>query len=100
MPKFLAAYLSKTRVGALTKESHAGKLVSEWDKLVAESPNKPELVDMAPAASAFMAVKDEEELVRATDLHVLSKADFGVESCANCFKSHINLAQIPCISET
>lgn len=91
MPKFLAAYLSKTRVGALTKESHAGKLVSEWDKLVAESPNKPELVDMAPAASAFMAVKDEEELVGATDLRVCRRTDFGVESCADCFKSHINL---------
>jgi hypothetical protein len=43
-------------------------MVSEWDKLVAESPNKPELVDMAPAVSTFMAVKDEEELVGATCL--------------------------------
>ncbi|KAF8350878.1 FACT complex subunit SPT16 [Amanita rubescens] len=62
LPNFLAAYTSKIRVGALTKESHTGKMVSEWDKLVAESPNKPELVDMAPAVSTFMAVKDEEEL--------------------------------------
>ncbi|KAF8630400.1 hypothetical protein AX15_002953 [Amanita polypyramis BW_CC] len=62
MSNFLAPFTSQTRVGALTKESHTGKLIAEWDKLVAESPKKPELVDIAPAVSAFMAVKDEEEL--------------------------------------
>ncbi|KAK2467068.1 hypothetical protein APHAL10511_001326 [Amanita phalloides] len=62
MPNFVAAYTSRNRVGALTNESHTGKLVSEWDKLVAVSPQKPELVDIAPTVSAFMAVKDEDEL--------------------------------------
>ena len=68
MSRFLAAYTSQNRVGTLTKESYTGKLVSEWSKLVSESSQKPELVDMAPSVSAFMAVKDEEELVSVTRL--------------------------------
>ena len=36
-----------------------------------EAASKPELVDMAPAVSSFMAVKDEDELVRdATPYHL------------------------------
>ncbi|PPQ86867.1 hypothetical protein CVT25_012586 [Psilocybe cyanescens] len=62
LPKFLAAYTSAKRVGSLIKESPSGKLVSEWQGLVNESPSKPELVDVAPAISALLAVKDEEEL--------------------------------------
>ncbi|KIL69574.1 hypothetical protein M378DRAFT_7423 [Amanita muscaria Koide BX008] len=62
MTNFLAAYVSKNRVGTLSKEAHSGKLVSEWDKLVSGSPEKPELLDMGPAVSTVMAVKDEEEL--------------------------------------
>lgn len=63
VPKFLEAYTSHTRVASLTKEAHTGKLVDEWNKLLEESEKKPELVDMAPAVSFFMAVKNEEELV-------------------------------------
>ncbi|PFH49104.1 hypothetical protein AMATHDRAFT_195429 [Amanita thiersii Skay4041] len=62
MPKFLAAYTSKSRIGSITKESHSGKLVAEWEKLVMESSTKPELVDISSAISALMAVKDEDEL--------------------------------------
>ncbi|KAJ7261402.1 FACT complex subunit SPT16 [Mycena haematopus] len=48
LPRFFAMYASKTRVGTLQKEVHP--------------PQKPELVDIAPAFSSFMAVKDADEL--------------------------------------
>lgn len=71
IPKFLALYKTAHRVGTLLKESHTGKLVSEWQKVVAESDVKPELVEMAPAVSSLMAVKDAEELVSPLgDVHV------------------------------
>lgn len=63
IPNFLALYKTAHRVGTLLKESHTGKLVSEWQKVVAESDSNPELVEMAPAVSSLMAVKDSEELV-------------------------------------
>ncbi|KAF9001953.1 FACT complex subunit SPT16 [Cyathus striatus] len=59
---FFELYASAKRVGSLVKESHSGKLVAEWEKLVAESAIKPELVDMTPAVSTLMSVKDEDEL--------------------------------------
>ncbi|CCM03865.1 uncharacterized protein FIBRA_06015 [Fibroporia radiculosa] len=62
LPKFLQAYATHSRVGALTKESQSGKLVEEWNKAISELEPKPTLIDMAPAVSAFMAVKDEDEL--------------------------------------
>ncbi|KAI0080592.1 FACT complex subunit SPT16 [Panus rudis PR-1116 ss-1] len=61
-PKFLQAYTSHQRVGTLTKESHTGKLIDEWNAALNSSDQKPEVVDIAPAVSGFMAVKDEEEL--------------------------------------
>lgn len=64
LPNFFALYKSAKRVGGLLKETHSGKLVSEWQKLVAESDSKPEVVEMGPAISSLMAVKDAEELVR------------------------------------
>ena len=64
VPKFLEAYSSHQRVGALLKELHTGKLVDEWNTAVAAAATKPEVVDMGPAVSSFMAVKDENELVR------------------------------------
>ena len=66
LPKFIEAYTSFTRVGSLLKETSLGKLVTEWEQAVSKADKKPELVDMAPALSAFMAVKDEEEMVRST----------------------------------
>ncbi|KAG1853256.1 FACT complex subunit-domain-containing protein [Suillus tomentosus] len=46
----------------LTRSRQSGKLMTEWEQGVSKADNKPELVDMAPALSAFMAVKDEEEM--------------------------------------
>ncbi|KAK7043799.1 FACT complex subunit spt16 [Paramarasmius palmivorus] len=62
LPSFLKAYTAHSKVGTLLKETHTGKLAAEWDKLVKEAANRPDLVDMSPAVSAFMAVKDGEEL--------------------------------------
>ncbi|KAJ7090225.1 FACT complex subunit SPT16 [Mycena belliarum] len=62
LPRFFALYASKKRVGTLQKEVHRGKLIEEWKKLIADATAKPELVDMGPALSGFMAVKDAEEL--------------------------------------
>ncbi|KAG6331187.1 hypothetical protein ID866_7902 [Astraeus odoratus] len=62
LPKFVEAYSSHKRVATLVKESHSGKLISEWEQIVSRVEGKPEQVDMAAAVSAYMAVKDEEEL--------------------------------------
>ncbi|TFK42772.1 FACT complex subunit SPT16 [Crucibulum laeve] len=62
LPKLLDLYITGTRAGALVKEPNAGKLISDWDKLLGEAATKPELVDMSQAVSAFMSTKDEEEL--------------------------------------
>ncbi|KAJ7349282.1 FACT complex subunit SPT16 N-terminal lobe domain-containing protein [Mycena albidolilacea] len=62
LPRFFALYASKTRVGTLQKEAHRGKLIDEWKRLLDAAPQKPELVDIAPAFSSFMAVKDVDEL--------------------------------------
>ncbi|KAG1835734.1 FACT complex subunit SPT16 [Suillus variegatus] len=62
LPKFVEAFTSFKRVGSLVKEMCTGKLMTEWEQGVSKADNKPELVDMAPALSAFMAVKDEEEM--------------------------------------
>ncbi|KAK7693287.1 hypothetical protein QCA50_002854 [Cerrena zonata] len=62
LQRFLAAYTSHERVGALTKESHTGKLIDEWTAAVNGADKKPDVVDMAPAFSSFLAVKDGDEL--------------------------------------
>ncbi|KIJ17069.1 hypothetical protein PAXINDRAFT_9925 [Paxillus involutus ATCC 200175] len=62
LPKFIEAYSSHKRVATLVKESYGGKLMSEWNQGIDKLANKPEQVDMAPALSVLMAVKDEEEL--------------------------------------
>jgi nucleosome binding factor SPN SPT16 subunit len=46
----------------LSKETYAGKLVDEWNNALVASNNKPEVVDISPSISTFMAVKDDEEL--------------------------------------
>jgi nucleosome binding factor SPN SPT16 subunit len=63
LPDFAKIYSSYTRVGTLLKESHTGKLIQQWEKTLSELKNKPELVDMSPAVSFFMAIKDEDEMV-------------------------------------
>ncbi|KAJ7632236.1 FACT complex subunit SPT16 [Roridomyces roridus] len=62
LDRFFQLYASKKRVGTLIKEVHRGKLINDWKKLLEAADSKPELVDMGPALSTFMAVKDAEEL--------------------------------------
>jgi nucleosome binding factor SPN SPT16 subunit len=61
--KFVGLYTSQSRVGTLVKETHTGKLVTEWQNAISVSASQPELVDMSLAVSTLMSVKDEEELV-------------------------------------
>lgn len=62
LPKFVDAYTSHKRVATLVKESYSGKLITEWEQALSKVAQQPEQVDLAPAVSAYMAVKDEEEL--------------------------------------
>lgn len=63
LSKFIQAYTSHSRVGTLVKDSLTGKLIKEWEAALDSANSKPEVVDMAPALSSLMAVKDDEELV-------------------------------------
>lgn len=63
-PKFVEAYSTYTRVATLVKETYHGKLITEWNEAIDKLVNKPEQVDMSPALSTVMAIKDEDELVR------------------------------------
>jgi hypothetical protein len=56
-------YTSNQRIGTLSKETYAGKLIDEWNNALAASNTKPEMVDIAASISTFMSVKDDEELV-------------------------------------
>jgi hypothetical protein len=62
LPRFLSAFTSNERIGHLSKETYAGKLIDEWDAALAASNKKPEMVDITAPISTFMAVKDDEEL--------------------------------------
>lgn len=63
LPKFLEVYTTHKRVGTLVKDIHTGKLIDEWTAALNAAEEKPEVVDMAPAVSSLLAVKDDEELV-------------------------------------
>jgi nucleosome binding factor SPN SPT16 subunit len=65
LPALVQHYTSHARVGHLAKDANSGKLMDEWHAAVDAANARPELVDMSPALAAVMAVKDEEELVRA-----------------------------------
>lgn len=56
-------FTSNQRIGTLSKEAYAGKLIDEWNNALAASDKKPEVVDIASSISTFMSVKDDEELV-------------------------------------
>jgi nucleosome binding factor SPN SPT16 subunit len=60
----LTVFTSNQRIGSLSKETYAGKLIDEWNNALTSSNKKPEVVDIASAISTFMSVKDDEELVR------------------------------------
>ncbi|KAI6036867.1 FACT complex subunit SPT16 [Pisolithus microcarpus] len=62
LPKFVDAYTSHKRIATLVKESYSGKLITEWEQALSKAAQQPEQVDLAQAVSAYMAVKDEEEL--------------------------------------
>ncbi|KAH8108126.1 FACT complex subunit SPT16 [Cristinia sonorae] len=61
-PKFVEAYCASKRVGTLTKETYTGKIIDDWRAAIAAADSPPTLVDMAPAMSSFLAVKDDEEI--------------------------------------
>jgi len=52
------------------KDTASGKLVSEWQAALEGVASKPEVIDMTPAISSLLAVKDEEELVSASSLEM------------------------------
>lgn len=63
LPKLLDIHCKLKRVGALTKENLSGKVIDEWNKLVNGAEHKPEIIDLSPAISSLLAVKDDDELV-------------------------------------
>ncbi|ORZ24132.1 FACT complex subunit-domain-containing protein [Absidia repens] len=58
----IAEYLNGKRVGIIAKDRYKGNVVDEWTKALAASGKSYEEVDIAPAISACIAVKDEEEV--------------------------------------
>ncbi|KAJ6507700.1 FACT complex subunit Spt16, N-terminal lobe domain-containing protein [Mycena vitilis] len=58
VPRFVALYTSKKRVGTLAGEVHRGRLIEEWKKRLSGAFERPRLVDMGTAVSAFMATED------------------------------------------
>lgn len=82
------------------KESHSGKLASEWKKLLSDSSVTCEQVDIAPAVSAFMAAKDDEELVRGERaMNLLRVLTFSLEICASSCFSDVDPFEISCCAE-
>ena len=63
LPKFAEIYCSHKRIATLLKESHSGKMIAEWNNIISTADNAPERVEVGPALSSFVAVKDDEELV-------------------------------------
>jgi len=70
----LSVFTSNQRIGHLSKETYAGRLIDEWDNVLAASNKKPEMVDIAASISTFMAVKDDEEL--ASHLFIYTSSEF------------------------
>ncbi|KAG0173480.1 FACT complex subunit spt16 [Apophysomyces sp. BC1015] len=54
--------LEGKRVGTIVKDNFEGKNVDEWKQALSSSGKSFESVDIAPAISACLAVKDEEEV--------------------------------------
>ena len=64
LQRCVAAYTSHQRVATFIKDPIKGKFIDEWNKVLGAADSKPDVVDVGPAVSTFMAVKDDEELVR------------------------------------
>ncbi|KAI5124316.1 hypothetical protein M0805_008924 [Coniferiporia weirii] len=62
IPTLVGIYTKLKRVGTLAKDNASGKFIDEWNKTVSEAETKPEVVDISPAVSTLLSVKDEEEL--------------------------------------
>jgi len=75
LPRFLSVFTSNQRIGNLAKETYAGKLIDEWNNALAASGKKPEVVDIAPSISTFMAVKDDDELVSCCSFYTHSNSE-------------------------
>ena len=101
LPKFLAQYASAQRVGSLIKETPSGKLMSEWQTVVNESSSKPQLVDMAPAISALMGIKDEEEIVGLSISSAVIRTNMctNLEMDPNRSQLDLHFTQTPCSSK-
>lgn len=56
----------------MAKDKFKGKNIDEWNKAIEATGVKYEEIDIAPALSACLAVKDEEEVVMYPLLWVLS----------------------------
>lgn len=98
LPKLVERYTSASKAGSLTKENPSGKLVSEWQAALNESSSKPEVVDISPAISALMAIKDDEELVRAVFQSVITASltwFSPAEMDPNGGQPHLHPAQVP-----
>jgi nucleosome binding factor SPN SPT16 subunit len=97
-PAFVALYKNHEKVGMITKEKHSGKVVDEWNKLIKDEDVKVEVVDMSYAVSAFMAVKDEEELVSLKSSDILISLFNGnvLEMDAHSCKFKFDLVDPPC----
>lgn len=64
--KDLAEVIKKSgkKVGAIAKDSAQGPFVNDWKKVYPSEVEGVEEVDVTPAFSAFLAIKDDAELVK------------------------------------
>lgn len=59
---------AQKKAGVIAKDNQTGPFVTEWKNAFAEISKEVEEVDIAPALSHAMSVKDEDELVRSAQL--------------------------------
>lgn len=73
--KDLAEVIKKSgkKVGAIAKDSAQGPFVNDWRKVYPSEVEGVEEVDVTPAFSAFLAIKDDTELVRPRSLQLYKK---------------------------
>ena len=53
----------RTRASPLVKKTYYGKLITQWNEGISKLANKLERIDMGPALSTMIAVKNEDEQV-------------------------------------
>lgn len=62
LPKFAAVFGELKKAGHVLKDVPTGKFADDWTAAVAGLAQKPEMIDVTPAVSTVLSVKDEEEL--------------------------------------